>query len=310
MFQKNKAVVLIKQEVTYNVDPTPTAAANAILCSAPEIEVLGRRLERANIQPHYGAAIGVNIGEGIKVSFAVELKGSGAAGTAPEIGPLLRACNFTETVTPATKVDYDPNSANSTGESVTIYFYRHNLRHKVSGCRGTFGFELKAGEYGTVKFDFTGLYQGPVDQNIPVGPVYNATAPARFLSAAFTIDGYAAIIENLKFDIGNEISRRNSANAVTGILEYYIKSRSVKGEFDPEAVALSEKDFWALWANSTRVALSATAGTAAGNKCLITGPRVQLDMLKYGERENILTFATPVIFTPDAGNDEIKLSFQ
>lgn len=310
MFQKNKAVVLVKQEVTYNVDPTPTAAANAILCSAPEVEVLGKRLERANTQPHYGAAIGLNIGEGIKVSFGVELKGSGAAGTAPEIGPLLRACNFTETVTPATKVDYDPNSASSTGESVTIYFYRHNLLHKVSGCRGTFGVELKAGEYGNVKFDFTGIYQGPVDQNIPADPVYNATAPARFLSAAFAIDGYAAVIESLKFDINNEVARRGSANAATGILEYYIKGRSIKGEFDPEAVALAEKDFWGLWANSSRVALSATAGTVAGNKCLITGPKVQLDLLKYGERENILTFSTPVIFTPDAGNDEIKLSFQ
>jgi len=310
MFQKSKAVVLAKQEVTYGVDPTPTSAANAILCSAPEIEVLGRRIERANVKPHYGASVGVNIGEGIKVSFSVELKGSGAAGTAPEIGPLLRACNFTETVTAGTKVDYDPNSANSTGESVTIYFYRHNLLHKVSGCRGTFGVELKSGEYGNIKFDFTGIYQGPVDQNIPANPTYNATDPARFLSAAFGIDGYSAVIENFKFDVGNEIGKRPNANAATGILEYWIKERNIKGEFDPEAVALSEKDFWALWSNSSRVALSATAGQTAGNKCVITAPKVQLDLLKYGDRENILTFSTPVIFTPNAGNDEIKLSFQ
>ncbi|WKZ32925.1 MAG: phage tail tube protein [Thermodesulfobacteriota bacterium] len=311
MLQKSKAVVLVKLEAGgYGVDPVPTAAANAILCSAPEVESLGRRIERANVKPHYGAQTGFNIGEGVKVSFTTELKGSGALGVAPEIGPLLRACNFTETVTPDTQVDYDPNSDASTGESVTIYFYRHNILHKVSGCRGTFGVELKAGEYGNVKFDFTGLWQGPVDQNIPADPVFNETDPARVLSAAFAIDGYAAVIENFKFDAGNEIARRNSANAATGILEYFIKGRSIKGECDPEAVALATKNFWSMWETSAQVALSATVGSAAGNKCVITAPKVQLDVPKYGDRENILTYALPIIFTPDAGNDEISLSFQ
>lgn len=310
MLQKSKAVVLVKLETGgYGVDSEPTAAANAILCSAPEIEALGRRLERANVKPYYGAQIGFNIGEGVKVSFSVELKGSGALGVAPEIGPLLRACNFTQTVTPDTKVDYKPSSDPSS-ESVTVYFYRHNILHKVVGCRGTFGVELKAGEYGTVKFDLTGLWQGPVDENIPAAPVFNATDPARFLSAAFTIDDYEAVIENFKFDVGNEIARRSDANAETGILEYFIKERAIKGEIDPEAVALETKDFWSMWETSDRVALAATVGGTAGNKCVITAPKAQLDLPKYADRENILTYALPIIFTPDAGDDEIQLSFQ
>lgn len=310
MFQKSKAVVLAKIESVYGTDPTPTAGANAILCSAPEVEPLGRRLNRENVKPYYGADVGLNIGEGVKVSFSVELKGSGAAGTAPEIGPLIRACNFTETITPGVKVDYDPNSAPDTGESATIHFYRHDILHKITGCRGTFGFELKAGEYGEMSFEFTGLYQGPVDSTIPASPTFNTTQPARFLSASFAIDTYSARIENLKADMNNQISRRPDANAATGILEYFIGGREVKGECDPEAVALATKDFWAMWANSSQVALTGTVGTAAGNKCVITGPAVQADTPKYGERENILTYALPLIFTPSAGNDEIKLSFQ
>lgn len=311
MLQKSKAVILAKIETAYGTDPVPTAAANAILCSAPEIEVQGKRMERENVKPGYGANLGVNVGEGLKISFAVDLRGSGAAGTAPpDIGPLLRACNFTETVTPLVKVDYDPNSAADTGESVTIYFYRHSLLHKVSGCRGTFSLELKAGEYGKINFDFTGLYLGPVDSTIPASPAFNQTLPPRFLSASFALDSYAAIIESLKLDVGNEIARRPSANASTGILEYFVKGRSVKGECDPEAVTLATKDFWTMWSASSRVALTATVGSAAGNKAIITAPKVEVDTLKYGDREGILTFAMPLIFTPDAGNDEVKISFQ
>lgn len=310
VFTTNKAVILAKIETAYGTDPTPTPAANAILCSVPVIEPVGRRLERENTKSVYGARLGVNIGEALKITFATELKGNGSAvDTPPEIGPLFRACNFTETITATVKVDYDPNSNADTGESITIYFYRHDILHKVSGCRGTFNMELKAGEYGKVNWEFTGIYQGPVDSSIPAG-AYNQTMPPRFLSAAFQIDSYSAVIENLKIDIANEIAKRPDANAATGIVEYFIKERMVKGECDPEVVALGTKDFWDKWSSSALMALTATVGSVAANKCLITGPKVQLDTLKYGDREGILTYAMPLIFTPDTGNDEVKFSFQ
>ena len=308
MFTTNKAVILAKVETTYGTDPVPTAGANAILCSAPEIDVAGKRLERENTKSTYGARLGVNIGEGLNIKFTTELKGSGAAGTVPEGGALFRAANFTETIVASTSVSYDPNSNADTGESVTIYFYRHNILHKVSGCRGSFNVELKSGEYGKINWAFTGIYQGPADGTIPAG-TYNATIPPRFISALFAIDSYAAIIESLKVDVANEIGRRPSANAATGILEYFIKERAVKGECDPEVVSLATKDFWAMWSGSSVVALTATVGSAAGNKCVISGPKVQLDMLKYGDREGIVTYAMPLIFTPNAGNDELKIFF-
>src|SRR4030067_1667568 len=123
MFTTNKAVILAKVETTYGTDPVPTAGANAILCSAPEIDGAGKRLERENTKSTYGARLGVNIGEGINIKFTTELKGSGSLGVVPEFGLLFRACNFTETITPNTKVDYDPNSNADTGESITSYFY-------------------------------------------------------------------------------------------------------------------------------------------------------------------------------------------
>ena len=87
----NKALILAKVESAYGVDPTPTGLANAILCEAPSYEVLDSKVERANIKGNFGSNRFVSIGEGQKISFTTELKGSGVAGTAPELDALLRA---------------------------------------------------------------------------------------------------------------------------------------------------------------------------------------------------------------------------
>jgi len=306
---KTRAVILAKVEsVAYGTDPTPSAAANSILCESPELEVVQKFLERKNTRTYYGNVAGVSIGEAVKIKFATELKGSGTAGTAPEIDPLFRACNYTRTNTPGTSDVYDPNSNQSTGESITIYFYQHDIVHKISGCRGTFTVDLTAGEYGKINWEFTGIYTAAADGSIPAITV-NATVPPRFLSASFAIDSYAAVIEKLKIDTGNEIGRRPSANAATGILEYFVKERKITCEIDPEVVALSTKSFWGLWAANTLVAFTATVGSTAGNRCVITAPKVQIAEVKYGERESLLTNALKLNFTPNTGNDEIKFSF-
>ena len=256
--RKNRAVILAKIESTYGTDPTPAPDTNAILCEQPEFEVVGKKLERKNVTTYYGALPVVNVGQGLKISFATELKGSGAAGTAPEIGVLLRACNFTETVTPATKADYAPNSLNLTAESATIWFYQDGILHKLSGCRGTVSFDAKATEYVSLKWEFQGLYAGPSDATIPASPTFNATVPPVFKAASFALDSYAAVIENLKVTVKNDIAMRPDANAATGISQYFVKDRQITGEVDPEVVALATKDFWTMWSASSRVAMTAT----------------------------------------------------
>src|SRR4030067_2372331 len=192
---KTRAVILAEKEITYGTDSTPLPASNAILCEAPEVEVLGKKLERNNVKSYFGTLAPINVGDGVKISITTELKGSGTAGTAPEIGPLLEACGMTHTNTPATSDAYDPNSLLEDSQvSATIYFYRDKIAHKVTGCRGTWDLSGKAGEYGKIKFVFTGIYSGPVDENIRAG-TYQSTLPPALFSASFAIGAYAAIRE-------------------------------------------------------------------------------------------------------------------
>lgn len=305
---KEKQLILAKVETTYGVDPVPTGAVNAILTEITNIEIVGRELPRNNVRPYYGLLAAVNVGDALRLSFTTEVKASGTAGTVPEIGVLFRACNFTETLTPATSVDYDPNSAALDSESVTLYFHLDGILFKLIGARGTWEFSAKAGEYGKLRWTFTGLFAKPTDTALAT-PTYSQVIPPRFLSAAFTIDGYAAVIENLAVNCGNEVLSRPSVNSATGVVSHFIGGRKVTGSIDPEAVLLATKDFYTMWENSSRVALTATLGQTAGNKCIITGPKVSLGQIGFADRNKLLTHSMPLNFTPNAGDDEIKFSF-
>lgn len=312
---KSMALLLAKPETSYGTDAIPTAAQNAILCELPEFEVMGKKLELADVKSFFGARSVVNVGTGLKVSFTTALRGSGTtpASTPPSIGVLFRGCNFTETVdtTPGSeKVTYSPNSNIDDADSLTIYFWQHDILHKAVGCRGSGpSLEAKAAEYAKLKWEFQGIYAGPVDDPIDVG-TFTTAPPLVFKSASLAIDSYAAVVENLKLDVKNEIAVRPDANAATGILSYFIRERTVTGEIDPEAVPLATKNFWAMWESSAAVALTATIGQSSGSRCVITCPRVQLDVPKYADRDNRLIYSLPLLITPtQAGNDEISFEF-
>jgi hypothetical protein len=311
---KSKAVILAKIETVYGTDAVPTAALNAILCENPEIEPMTKKVERNNVKPFYGSKLFVPVGEGLKISFLTELKGAGVvpAIQPPEIGPLFRACAFTEAIVATAGsecVKYAPLTTDA-GESLTIYFWRHNLLHKAVGCRGT-GPENdgKVNEFGKLKWEFHGLYAGPVDSPIPTAPIFSQVKPPLFRGANFTLGTYAAVIESLKVAVKNDIGKRPDANSATGILSYFIKERKITGEIDPEMVPKSVKDFWGMWEGGEQFAFSATYGTVPGNRCVISGPGVQLDQPKYADRENILTLGLPLEFVPMNGDDEVEFKF-
>lgn len=312
-----KAIILAKIEPTYGTDSVPTASANAILCSQPDIEIMGRRAERPAFAGFYGKLAPINAGEGIKISFSVEVRGAGVVpSTPPRIGALIRACNFTETIdaTPGSEFSkYDPNSAEN-GESVTIYFYRDGVLHKVLGCVGTFKIDAQLNEPGKIQFEFTGLYAGThaSDAAFPSATFGDAATPPLFRQASFAIHSYAANIEKLSLDIGNEVKPKKSVNGTaSGISRYFIGNRNVKGNCDPEAVALATFNPWSLWDASTPGTLTATVGSAAQNRCIITMLNIVPDVPKYGAREGALThgYGFTVHPTVTAGNNEVSIKF-
>jgi len=95
----NRGLVLAKIEVTFNVDPTPTPAANSLLVSEPDYSVDPTVLERSNLKSSLSPDAVVVARKVANLTFVHEVRGSGDAtgATAPAVGPLLQACGMSET---------------------------------------------------------------------------------------------------------------------------------------------------------------------------------------------------------------------
>ena len=312
MSLEEKQLILAKVESIYGNDPTLTVGDNALLTGKVSIEIADASRERKVLLPYFGALQKIPLGEGVKISFPVEVRGSGVATTPPRIAALLRAANLTESIGGA-YVDYDPNSS-AAGESCTIWFYQDGVLWKVLGCMAeSVKLSAKANEIATLEFSLIGLWGGKAsvtDVSFPA-PTFEATSivPPMFRSATFTVHTYAGIIENFEVTIKNKIAKRMSANASNGIYRYSIVGREVEGSIDPELVALSSFNPFDLWEDGDAGTITATIGSAAGNQFVITLSNTVLTPPKLGGREGMATYALAFTAHPtlSAGNGEIKI---
>ena len=306
-------VILAKIETTYGTDPTPTAGSNAILIRnlTPSSEGL-RMNDRGAIRGSLGTLQHVYGGKLQKVAFEVEVKGSGAAGTAPEVGPLLRACGLAETVVASTSVTYKPTSTNH--ESVTLYWYEggRNL-HKLTGARGTVKMAVSAGGLGVFQFEMVGHYTAPSTTSAQPSPTYNSTTPKACLSMSVSLGGTALVCRDYSLDIGNQLVMPPSLAATDGYGDVLISSRDVQASLNIESELYSTKDFDVLLSAGTGSTLAlGTLGATAGNILTIasaaSGAVVQ-DM-SWGEGEGLRLRTIPLrLKETSSGDDEVSLAF-
>jgi len=240
-----------------------------------------------------------------KITFGLELRGSGSIGVAPAWGILLRACGFGETANPPNDVTYVP--ASSSIPSLTIACYHDGVIKKMVGCRGTVKFVHKVGEPVMMEFEFTGVYHSWTDGALLSGIVHETTVPPKFQNASLLMHGYATILSALEFDMVNTVSLRDDANSSGGLLSAVIVERSPVGTFDPEAVLIATHDFMGRLIVGTLAAFTETIGSVAGNKFVITAPKVQYVKVDPSERDGIATNDIAFEMSLNSGDDEFSI---
>lgn len=305
-YWKSKTL-LIKPEVTYGVDPTPTGAANAILATnvtfAPmEGEDVARNLER----PYFGANPTTPAALRSVLTFDVEAVGSGTLGTAPGWGPILRACAVAQVVTAGVKVEYTPITGNP--ESVAIYFTIDGTRHVMLGARGTAVFKLNAQGIPVFTYSVTGLFTTPSEQANPAVN-YSAFQAPQIASNAntptFTIGGSAFVLRDFEFDLANQVEPRlligSESILITG------KNETVKATV--EAVPVSTYNPFTVAQAGTLQAIVLQHGTVAGRRVQIDVPYAQQQRLgSYGNAQDILEWPLAFSPQPSSGNDQWKIT--
>lgn len=305
-----RQLLLAELETTYGVDPTPTVGANAILVRNIEVTPLeADTVSRELIRPYLGQSEQLLAQTRVLVNFEVELAGSGAAGTAPAYGPLLKACSFTETVSASTSVTYTPNSNTSPG-SVTIYFNNDGVLHKATGCRGTFSLNCTVGEIPTIAFEFTGIYNAPTASAISTPTYANQADPVVFKqgnTTGFQVFSYAGCLQSFTMELANELIYRELVGCTKEVI---ITNRAPAGEVMIEAVSVSAHNFFNDATGNATGNLTFQHGQTAGNIVTFTADQIDLGNPSYSDEDGIQMLTLPYIATPtDSGNDEMEIVF-
>lgn len=302
-----KTVLLAKLETTSGVDAAPTAAANAIVVRATSPQpIVAENVPRNLIRAFFGNSEQLPVGIHSEIDLEVELAGSGAAGTAPAWGPLMRACGMSETVAAGTDVKYAP--VTGTNETVTIYVYIDGVLHKLVGCMGTFSLDLTAKQIPVIKFKFLGAANPVTDVTNPTGvdyskfkrplPVNKTNTPT------WSLAGYTGPLQALQIDLANTLVWR-SLIGYEGVAQ---TDRQPAGSINMELGTVASKDWWSIVQNVTLQALSITHGVTAGSIVKIDAPAVQLSNLAYSDQDGVAMMTSNLTLNPVSGNDELLIT--
>ncbi len=304
-----KRLILIETESTYGTDPTPTGT-DAVLVR--DLNITPQQSDVVNrdvVRPYLGASEQLLANTRVECTFSVELTGSGTAGTAPAYGKALQACGLDEEIVASTSVTYAPVSASFS--SVTIYYNIDGLRHKVTGCRGTFQINANVGEIPTIDFTFTGVYNAPDDSALPTATFANQATPLIFKNgntSSFQLLSYAGCLQSFSFDVGNTLVYRELIGCDKEVL---LTDRASTGSTTIEAVSIATKDYFAAALTDTSLGnLDFTHGTTAGNIVDFASTRVDIGDVSYGDQDGIAMLNIPYTCVPStSGNDEFSLAY-
>jgi hypothetical protein len=302
-----KRLLLAKIEGTYGSDPTPVGT-DAVLVSNLSIQPLQLELKDRELILGYLGNTEKVVGQRlVGVSFDVEIAGSGTAGTAPKWSALMQACGFSETIVATTSVTYAPISTGFKG--VTLYYFADGVRHKVTGCRGSWSMNLQAGEIPKISFEYTGIFNAPTDETQPTLTYSNQADPVVVNSANTTpikVHNYAACLESFSLSVANETPFRQLAGCTQQVM---ITDRKPEGEVTIEAPTIAGKNFFTAASGQTLDEFSWTHGTTAGNIVTFTAPTCNLGSPEYEDSDGIIMLKLPFMPIPtSAGNDEFTIA--
>lgn len=305
----NRAVVAAKIEAVEGTAESLAGTDANFVVMEPKFEADISLFERQNLDVSLSAFASITGTRQASLSFKVELRGSGTAGTAPALGKLLKACGMGETIVAGTSVTYAPISTSI--PSVTIALYRDGVKKQIRGARGSVKYSGKDGEPGMLEFTFQGVYDGVSDVSLLTGSGIETTLPPALLSAVFSVQGFAAKIASLSWDLNNTLVMRQDINSASGFLSCLLTKRAPKGTIDPEMELVATHDFYGRWIANTTGSLTYKHAGAAGNIITVTAPACQYVKVSEGSRDGLETVGLDfaLVRSASTGNDELSVAF-
>lgn len=303
-----KTLVLAKVQITAGTDAVPEAATNAMLCRATNITPVSAEFAARNLmRPYLGNGGSVAVTQYSQIELEIELAGSGTAGTAPAFGPLLRACGLAETITASVDAAYEPVSDGF--ELITVYAYLDGILHKMVDCRATMRIDISSRAIPFLAFTIMGRYEPLTDALTPTGVDFAAFQKPlgvnKANTPAWSLGAYTGCLQSFQMDLANQLEWRS----LIGCEGAEVSDRAPTGTAVLELPSIANLNWPSLVVSGTLSAFSITHGTVAGNIAKIDLPKVQLINPTYSDQNGIAMLNMNLEIQPDAGNDELVMTF-
>jgi hypothetical protein len=310
-------VVMAKVETTQGTDAAPVAGTDAVLI-AGNVDISPLEItyaERNLLLPYFGGSQSLLAMVNTKVSFSVELAGSGVAGTAPAWSALLQGCAMAAaSLTTPTRQEFTPVS--TALKSLSIYLNDDGVQHKLLGAMGNAKLSCKIGETPKIMFEFIGAYVAATAVALP-NPTLTAWKVPLPMSKANAVDitigcSYAAGAltggtvfgsTGLDIDLGNRSVFFSSLTREGAD----ITDRSSTCSFELELTAAQEVTALTDMLNNTTAGLGFTINGAVGSKIILFAPAMQRTAMRKTEREGVRMQSFDGKLVPLVGNDELRI---
>ena len=303
-----KGLIVAAKESTYGTDASPVGADAIKVANINITPLQSDVVSREIIRPFLGNAEQLLANQRVELTFDVELTGSGAAGTAPAYGILLEACGMDVATVASTSVTYTPLSASF--PSATIYYFNDQIRHKLTGARGSFTINGEVGQIPTISFTFMGIYNAPGDVTPPTTTYNDQADPVIFKegnTTGFQLFSYAGCLQSFSMDLANEMVYRELIGCTKEVL---ITNRAPNGTVVIEAPSITAHDYFADATGPNTGNLTFQHGQTAGNIITFTAAQANLGSPTYSDQDGIQMLNLPYIATPtNAGNNELEIEF-
>lgn len=300
-------LVLVAVQSAQGTAATPTAVANAFLARSVSPNPTNSEFaERDLIRGYFGNSGKVQVKESSSIDFEIEIAGAGAPGTVPKYGAALRACAFSETITPGVDVVYAPTTPAS--EWVTIWCFVDGILFEMQDCQGNVSGTLNAQQIPVYRFSFEGAVANITDTPNPTDPDFSAWQPPLGVNNKntpdYTIDGVEVCATAFDFDMGNQVIIRDIINCATS----RIVDRTPTGNTTFELTDIATKNWYEQSRLGTTSPFSIVHGTEAGNIVEISGPAVQVISPDLTDDDSIAMLQCGLEFQPVNGNDELIIT--
>jgi len=319
----DRCQVAIKQEAVAGT-PEVLAAANVVLTTdLPTFETDIEVTERNALSKALSGRGHVVGARSAKIGFKMHLRGTTGAPTDPANLPdftvPMRSCGALAVVSgagPNEITTFTPSSTTITDETTGAYcscaIFRDGKQYLIHGAVGNAVIHFRRAAPVAVDFSLTGVFNKPTDVGL-LSPSYPAIVEPPFASAALSILGFTtAKIDELTFDMGNEVVMRPYPNGASGFFTAQIVRRKPKVSFTPEEELATTKDYWNEFLAGTTGSITTGVFPSTGsnyNQLIFTAPKAQYRSVGHDNRDGIVTSAIEAMLlaNSDAGDDEWSL---